>query len=286
MKKILLISILCSMAAHGSLSTDSNIKFGVGPSWNQIIAIEHFTIKSDNKKARTIIAGLDNPGAVIAANYRTNPWDKFYLELGVYDILGNRGSLKLNRAEQESPFTVTSDLNGFLSTNVFETILIGGKDWQVFDSVKFTLGVGYNYVLANRKIKFPSDSFRINIKDQFNAFLLKSGFTINPTSKTAFSFLYFFSIGQLNIKLSTFCPKDTTHYKFKQFMNNIIVIDGTYKINDRCSASLSATWFIAQNINNGQVKQSPADAALFKDRFASLYRSQFYFMIFSLAYDF
>jgi hypothetical protein len=287
MFKATLFILICLALSHQIIAFKTDFSVGVGPAWNQVVAIEHFTLNNQNNaQAKTIITGLDNPCAAIAGNLAFTYCDKYYLQLVLYEIAGNKGSVFFNEKVQDSPFNVLSDLDGRLSTNVFEIALINGVNLPITRNLGFTLGGGYLYFNANRPICFNRNEFHFRVHDVFNGGIVKCGPTFILNDKISASAFYLFGLGNLTSRVRSFNPANLTIYKFPFYMNNIVILEGSYKITEKMSASVSAVWYVLQNIKNGRVKQSAADELRFSNRCATLFRSQFYFMTFNLSYQF
>ncbi len=287
MSKLLCLLTLCLTTFNYTFTVKIDLAAGVGPAWNQILATEHFTVNNQNNaQAKSVLTGLDNPCAALSAALNFTFCERFYLELDIYDILGNRGSIFLNQSVQESPFNTITNLDGRLSTNVFEAAVISGINWPLYEKIFFTLGGGYLYFQANRRACFLRDTLKLHLHDIFQGGVVKAGPTIAISEKSNVQFVYLFGIGGLKTKIHRLPQHDTTFYDFPLFMNNIVIVSGSYRVNEKLSTAIAAIWYIAQAVKNGRVKQPPADAALYSNRFASFFRSQFYFMTLNLNYTF
>ncbi len=287
MSKISCLVILLLSASWQILLGEADIVIGVGPAWNQLLASEHFTVNNeDNKQAKTVITALDNPCAAISASYKYTFCDWLYVELDTAAVLGNRGLTILTQSVQENPFNVITDLDGSLSTKVVQVALIPGVNWCLDDQIMLILGGGFLHLRAKRFARFIRSDLRLNVDDQFTGGVFKFGPQIILTERIGVTVLYTFQIGVTNVQIYRFPLNDVTLYRFPLLMNNAAAIEGACKINDRFTASITASWAVAQNLKNGRVKQPPADAILYSNRFANLFRSQYYLMTLNLHYTF
>lgn len=269
------------------LAIKSDVKIAVGPCWNQILAVQHYTINDlGGAQAKAVLTGLDNPCAAIEGKFKWTACDLLFLKLDLVGIFGNKGSLFFNESLQSSPYSNLSNNDALISSNIFELNFLPGIDWHIHDEVTLGFALGFTHIQTKRPACYINQPLRMIFYDWITSPMLEFDVAVNPTEKTVVSASYLFSMGTLQARINSYSPSNIEYYKFKNFMINIAVLDGTYKFNDRFSAVARGTFFVAQSTKLGSVTRSIADAALYSNNSISIFRSQFLYATFGFKYDF
>ena len=171
--KTLTIVVLCVMLTNRvllySFPITTDVKVGVGPAVNQVVGVNHFTLVPVNKKAKTTVLNLDSPLALIYGSLTFHALDFLTSRLIVVNALGQKGYFTSNSSEQEPPFAVQANSDGFINTNILAIALLGGIEWDILDDLSLLVAPGYLHVHGHRFIDFFGTEASTRTNSTFNA---------------------------------------------------------------------------------------------------------------------
>lgn len=287
--KVVTIVILCVTLTHTLLYSSpfkTDVKVGVGPAVNQVVGLNHFTVAADNKKAKTTILNFDNPLALIYGSLTFHAFDFLFSKLIVVNALGQKGYFTSNTSEQEPPFAVLGNLDGFINTNILAIAVLEGVELDVTDNLSLLAAPGYLHVHGQRFIDFFGTETSARTKSNFNAGGFQVGGKITPTEKTAVKASYYFFLGPLSAKILSSPDENVTFFSTPLFMFNGVAIECDYQVHEDCSVFLLGGWSVSQNIKKLRVKSPPSVNAVMKHQRVPLFRSQFLSLIIGMQWRF
>lgn len=279
-------ALFLACTAHKILADSSYIKLAVGPTWNQIIAVDHFLAQPGNIPSNSILLGLDNPCALIQSVLKAQIYNSLFCKLIIEDVAGQRGYFTLINGQQIAPFSLQANYDGFLNTNVISLTFLGGVEWSIQDAIDFTASIGYNYARGNRTFDFTKVNMGLKLTDHYNGGGFQVTGKIHPTENTTVEAYYTFFLGPLGAKLFSFPGNGVTRFFTPQFTNHSLMLEYTYYFNQSSSVYIAASWLIGQNIKKFSTKASPSINAVMSKQFAPFFRSQFFTMLIGAKYNF
>lgn len=284
------ILLYVALAGHTALSFSwplkTDLKLGVGPSWNQIVGVDHYTINANGDQAKSTIIGLDNPLALMKGSLKFRFCDSFFSKLAVDGFIGRLGYFTMNNAEQQAPFGIQANLDGPLSTNIISISMTQGIDWKISDNFTLITALGYFRSQGNRFIKFINTDMSFGLKDLLNSGGFNIGGRIKASERITFETSYNFFIGPLSAKLITFPPEAVIKVFTPFFMFNEISLECYYHFNDHAAAFAICSWSSFQNIKRLTVKAPRSINKVISNQSISIFRSQFFNLLIGAEYKF
>ncbi len=283
--KTLLVALLAQNCLAES-PIKNYVKVAVGPTWNQIIAVNHFESQPGNLASKITLLGLDNPCAFIQATFKSNLHDFWFGKIIIEEVAGNRGYFSNVGAQQVAPFANLNNDDGLLNTNVVGVILLAGADWNIKDEVTLSTSIGYNYVQGNRTFDFSQSNAGFKIADFFNGGGFQIAAKVHPSEKTSVQVFYDFFIGRLTARLVTFPIETLTRFNAPLFTNNSLTVEFMYHFDDSTSTYISTAWFVGQNLKTITAKAPPSVNAVMSNQFVPTFRTQYFSIVLGVRYNF